>query len=395
MKLRSALFVPALVAALLAGSAVAAPAEAAAPPVKVKVSSKVFKTGGTFPYDIAVGAKNGRLYVLDHDKPIVTVLNQKTGKQIAKIKLTNAKVYEINGIKALGNKVYVLDGYRHRMYVIDATKNKLVKTVILPHSETTFDDPEVMEVSPDGKRIYIGPHYGTKILSYSVKADKVTAKYDISKIFKVFPAEANVTSGQVVDIATSDSGRYLYLSMMVGMSVDIFSMLAIYDTKTKKVTAVETSKDNPWGLGNTEFFDLLNVGKDKVYRTVSTEVEDGQPFYVEVLDLSNPKKIKSIDRVPLPKGNIGYKMLYTHGYVLVNNPDQDGFTKYLPDPLTVQIIDTKKKGAKAVVGSFSSKSNEMLVGALSKDGKTVYYINGGAPDPGWKGKVTVAKLSFK
>ncbi|MDR1833809.1 MAG: YncE family protein [Propionibacteriaceae bacterium] len=363
------------------------------PPVKVKLDAKPYTTGGAFPYDIAVSPKNGNLYVLDHGKSLVSVLNAKTGKQIAKIKLTNAKIVEPNAIVAVGSKLYVLDGYRDRLYIISATKNKVVGTVKI-NTTANFDEPETLVASRDGKYLYIGAHISNRILVFDIAKKKVTHRYDISAALKAFPADAGVTGTQVVDIETSDNGRYLYLSLMTTFAVDTFSSVAVYDTKAKKVTAVESSEEHPIGVPNTEFYDLLNVGGDKVYRSVSTETTDGHPFYVEVLDLSNPKKIKSVDTIPMPKNNIPYMMLYSHGYVFVSNPDNDGFTKYLPSPDTVQIIDTHKKGKKAVVGSFHSKTSELLVGALSKNGKTAYFINGGSLDKGWKGLVTVAHFTF-
>jgi hypothetical protein len=127
---------------------------------------------------------------------------------------------------------------------------------------------------------------------------------------------------------------------------------------------------------------------------VSTEKTDGDPFVVEVLDLSNPKKIKKIDTIPMPKNNIPYRFNYSKGYLFVTNPANDGFTKYPTSPDTVQIVDTAKKGKSAVVGSFKSKKTMLLEGKLSKDGKTIYYLSGGDDDPSWKGQISVAHLTF-
>ncbi|MDR1852000.1 MAG: SH3 domain-containing protein [Propionibacteriaceae bacterium] len=372
--------------ALAASLAVVPSAHAATGPF-TDVDSKTIATGGTFPIDI-VQAKNGNLYVLDHAKPVVNVVNPKTGKQIKTIKLTSSKTFETAELAVLGNKVYALDEYLNKLFVIDATKNKVTKTVKLKET-TAFSDPEVLAASNNGKYIYLGSHSGTEIQALNTKTNKITKHFDLSAILDYYPAEAEVTTLQVVAIACSDNDRYLYLSLEGTFAEDSFAFTAIYDTKKLKVTAVDAGE--AWGTPNTKFYDIVNIGGGKVYRSVSTEVTDGKPFYIDVLDLSNPNKIVKVATINLPKNNVADKLLYSNGYLFATNPDQDGFTKYLPSPNTVQVIDTKTN---KVVGSFKSTKTIMPIGIVSNDGKKLYFINGGSPDKGWKGQITTVNLLF-
>jgi DNA-binding beta-propeller fold protein YncE len=363
-------------------------AVAAAKTISVSVDDQTMLTGGQFPIGVATGS-NGLLYVVDHEKSVLSVVNPKTGKMVKQITLSDAETVEPNAVLAVGDKVYALDGYLNELYVVDVKKNKLVKTVKLPVDG--LQDPEVLAASKDGKKLYIGAHYSTFIQVVDTKTNKLTERYSLQKVLDLFPPDTEVSVVQTTAIAPSSDGRHLFLGLAAGFSGDMFALTGIMDTKTKQLTALDPTDDNPWGVGNTEYYDLVNVGKDIVYRSVSTEKVEHAPFTVDILDLSNPKQIKQIGSITMPARNIPYLMTYSKGYVFVTNPANDAFTHRPTSPDTVQIIDTAKR---AVVGSFKSNSTTMLDGALSKDGKTIYYISGGDDDPSDPGQISVAHVTY-
>jgi hypothetical protein len=273
-----------------------APAPAAAKPPKVTVAKATIPTYGKFPAAITL-ADDGLLYVADYTKPVVTVIDTSTDRRVGIIRVPGKTPTELADLAVTPGRLFILDSANAKLHIADTAQRKVVRTLSLKAKAGAFDTPERLVLAPNVRTLYIGAHYGKRLVTYNLVTRKLGRTYSLKPALKNFPAERHPGGTQLVDMAFSDSGRYAYLSLDTTWGEDAFAQVSVLDLKTGKILANESSKAHPWGTPNTEFYHVVNVGHDVVYRSVSTEVAAGDPFYVEALNLSKPRRILSRQRL--------------------------------------------------------------------------------------------------
>lgn len=259
----------------------------------------------------------------------VSVINMATNKVTATIKVGTTPI----GIAVTpdGKKVFTANG-DNSISIIDATKNKVIKTISLDgYDGVPYDGA----VSPDGKRVYFldGDQSGKKVLGID------TTKNKLIDNFYVGATEAG-------DIAISPDGSKLYVSVI---NLDYVNVL---DLATKNVTASIKVGYQPDGIA-------ISPDGKKAY--VANNVDN-------TVSIINTAKNTVIKTVKVGQTPTEVAISPNGKQVYVTNSGN-----YLNPNNTVSVIDTATYKVKTIkVGKYP---NGIIV---SPDGKKVYVVNTGS-----------------
>jgi gliding motility-associated-like protein len=186
---------------------------------------KVIGLGNYEPAGLTVSPDGKWLYVADPNNAVLVIINTSTYKDTIVYFPTNILDPAFNvATSPDGSLIYVTGANTHGIWVVDASSQKLIKTINLTLA------PIGIAVSPDGSRIYVTDEYSNAVSV--VNATDGTLITDV----------AVGTSPE--GISVSPDGGTVYVAN-VGSNT-----MSVINTSTNQVTATIAAGANPHSLGN-------------------------------------------------------------------------------------------------------------------------------------------------
>ncbi len=261
-----------------------------------------------------------------------------------------------NDIVVSGNKAYVANRFSNSISVIDLTANKVIKTIKVGR--------EPMALALVGNEVFAASHLPEdEATSSLVSADVYVINTVTDKVTSSIPM-INGT-GSVKDIAVSPDGKKLYLSCIISRYAYPTTQLdrgwintnavAVIDTlkKTNDVTVlideVDLGASNPWGIDITRDGKKLVVSASGTHEAIVIDVTEMNKRIDAVINGNGRvKKVADIvDYLPFLKGARTRIKLGGNGpRGVAINGNKAYITEYFSGDLA--IVDLKKNTVKTV-----------------------------------------------